>query len=59
MKRQPEIVYLPRRPASERERLRIELDRTDTPPDALARRLIARSLAAEVAQEFRAARRRQ
>lgn len=54
-----EVVYLARRrPASERELIRIELDRVDAPDDALARKLLKRNLAAEVAAEFQSARRR-
>jgi len=52
------IVITRSRTAPERERVRIELDRTDTPADAPARKLIRRNLAGEVAAEFAAARRR-
>ena len=53
-----EIVYFTRRRTpAEREQVLVEVNRLDTPADSLARKLIAKSRAPEVAEEFRAARR--
>lgn len=53
-----QVTYFTRRRTpAELEQVRVELDRLDTPDDSLARRLIAKSRASEVAEEFRAARR--